>query len=52
MRHMGKLYDGVAKQSGASLVSCAGVDSVPSDLGAFLCVEQFKAEPRSAWKPS
>eukprot|EP00946_MAST-07B_sp_MAST-7B-sp1_P001368 g1368.t1 len=41
---MGAIYNSIAIQSGASLVSFAGVDSVPSDLGAFLVCKKFEKE--------
>jgi len=42
--HMSKLYDGVAQRTGAAIVSCCGVDSVPSDVGSFLAVQRLREE--------
>jgi len=42
--HMGRAYDDVARRTGAAIVSCCGVDSVPSDVGAFLACTRFEEE--------
>lgn len=42
--HMAKLYNDVAKKTGAAIVSCCGVDSVPSDVGSFLAIDGLREE--------
>ena len=42
--HMGRAYDDVAKRTGAAIVSCCGVDSVPSDVGTYLACTRFEEE--------
>ncbi|EKX36389.1 hypothetical protein GUITHDRAFT_78958, partial [Guillardia theta CCMP2712] len=42
VKHMGSMYEGVAKKTGASLVSCCGFDSVPSEIGCFMSCKLFK----------
>ncbi len=37
-------YHEDAVRTGARLVHCAGFDSVPHDLGAYLCAQQFTGE--------
>jgi short subunit dehydrogenase-like uncharacterized protein len=37
-------YHEDAVRTGARLVHCAGFDSVPHDLGAYLCAKQFSGE--------
>lgn len=44
VNHMAKIYDPVARRTGASLVSNSGVDSVPSDLCAYLLCCRFAAK--------
>lgn len=44
VNHMGRSYDAVAQRTGAAIVSCCGVDSVPSDVGAYLACTRFEDE--------
>lgn len=37
-------YDGVAKRTGAAILSCCGVDSVPSDVSTFLVAQKLRKD--------
>jgi short subunit dehydrogenase-like uncharacterized protein len=43
VRHMAKIYDPVARRTGASLLSFCGVDSVPSEMGAIEACRRFRS---------
>lgn len=43
LRRMIDRYHAIAVASGAKIVPCCGFDSVPSDLGAHLLVQHFRA---------
>ncbi len=37
-------FDALAKAKGAKLVSCCGFDSIPHDLGAWLCAKELPSD--------
>jgi saccharopine dehydrogenase (NAD+, L-glutamate forming) len=41
VRTMTERYDAAARQSGAIMVSCCGVDSIPTDLGVFFTMREL-----------
>ncbi len=42
VRKMIDKYDETAKQTGATLISFSGFDSIPSDIGTYFAVKEFK----------
>lgn len=40
--HMTRLYNEDAQRTGAAILSCCGVDSVPSDVGSFLAARALR----------
>jgi len=48
VRKMRAAYDTRARESGAIMVSCCGVDSIPTDLGLFFTMQQLAQQSGSA----